>query len=535
VTPARLAAPVAHREQVPAGTWWGLYPLLAVGLGLRVAVGFASESIYHPDEVFQYLEQAHRLVFRYGVIPWEFRFGARSWLLALFISWPLHAARVLGLDDPTFYVPLVKLVFCLVSLSLIVSAYRIGRNLVSESAGRLAAVLTSFWYELLYFAPRSLTDIVATYFLLFALACATERAEQLRAIFFGMSVAVGIALRMQYLPLAGLLLVLVVRNWPWRAVGRAIVALLGALMLAGYLDYLTWGHWFASYYNNYLFNVARGLAKTLGRMRDDWYLWRLALTSAGLFPLVIVLSVGFLRRLWVLLAWVVIVVGVHSLVPLKDHRFIFAAIPILLVMTAAVTVLLATRVMPGRPLRAAWATTGLMALIALAGMLGQLPRDSGVYPRWPLYRQDVLRAFEYLREDAHLAGVLLNDVPWWRTGGYYYLHRNVPLYLRTHAEAMRRENAAGIRAYVSHIVCPVSTTPTEGYTPVARFGALEVRKQLAPAGAYSDLASYTPDMPQRGIDGVYVPSVRPHVRLFPRASVRPSSRSRGRDAASLRA
>ena len=140
---------------------------------------------------------------------WEFRFGARSWLLALGISAPLGAARLLGLDEPEFYIPLIKLVFSLLSVSLIVSAYRIGRNLISETVGRLSAVLTCFWYELLYFAPRSLIDVVATYFLVFALACATERRERPRTVLFALSAVAGVALRMQYLPLAGLLLLLV--------------------------------------------------------------------------------------------------------------------------------------------------------------------------------------------------------------------------------------------------------------------------------------------------------------------------------------
>jgi hypothetical protein len=90
-----MGPPEARREPAPAGTWRGLYGLVALGLGLRLAVAFASDSVHHPDEVFQYAEQAHRLVFRYGVIPWEYRFGARSWLLPLFISGPLEAARLL--------------------------------------------------------------------------------------------------------------------------------------------------------------------------------------------------------------------------------------------------------------------------------------------------------------------------------------------------------------------------------------------------------------------------------------------------------
>jgi hypothetical protein len=473
----------------------------------------ASESIHHPDELFQYLEQAHRVVFHYGAIPWEFRFGARSWLLALGISAPLGAARLLGLDEPEFYIPLIKLVFSLLSVSLIVSAYRIGRNLVSETVGRLSAVLTCFWYELLYFAPRSLIDVVATYFLVFALACATDRRERPPTILFAVSAAAGVALRMQYLPLAGFLLLLVVRNWPRRAVGRSIAVLLGALLLVGYLDYLTWGGWFVSYSNYYVFAVSRGFATSFGVMRHDWYLRKLALVSAGVFPLVVVLSAGFVRRLWVLLVWVAIVVGVHSVVPLKDYRFVFAAIPVLLVMTAAVTVLLAELAMPDRAARVGWVMTGLMELIALAGIGGELPHERDIYPRRPVYRQDQLRAFDYLREDADLAGVLLENVPWWGTGGYYYLHRDVPLYLPAHMAAMWRDNVAGPRAYVSHIVCPVSTKPDEGYTAVARFGALEVRKQLGHAGAYSTLASYTRDMPQPRIDGVFVPAVRPRIRL----------------------
>ena len=513
MTAGGMDPPEARREPAPAGAWRGLYGLVALGLGLRLAVAFASESVHHPDEVFQYSEQAHRLVFHYGVIPWEYRFGARSWLLPLFISGPLEASRLLRLDDPAYYIPLVKIVFCLLSVSLIVSVYRIGRNLVSEAVGRLAAVFACFWYELLYFAPRSLADVVATYFLVFALACATERAGRPRTILFGLSLAAAAALRMHYLPVVAFLLLLAASNWRWPALGRSIAVLLGAVLLVGFLDDVTWGRWFASYYNYYFYNVLHGFATTFGTMRHDWYLRKLTLASAGLFPLVILLSLCFLRRLWIPLVWLLLVVGAHTLVPLKDYRFIFPAVPILLVMTAAVTLLLAARAMPARTTQAAWAATGLVVLIALAGIFGRLPREHDIYPIRPLYAQDELRAFVFLHREADLAGLLLEGVHWSQTGGYYYLHRNVPLYLATETEAMRRENGAGPRAYVSHIVCPASMHEINGYTPVARFGAVEVRKQLAHEAPYSVLASHTHDVPQPGIDGVYVPSVRVPFRL----------------------
>ena len=54
--------------------------LLAAAVALRL-VAFNSYSAHHPDELFQYLEQSHRIVFGYGFVPWEFREFIRSWLI----------------------------------------------------------------------------------------------------------------------------------------------------------------------------------------------------------------------------------------------------------------------------------------------------------------------------------------------------------------------------------------------------------------------------------------------------------------------
>ena len=43
-----------------------------------------------PDEIYQSLEQSHRLVFGYGIVPWEYRDAVRSWVfpgtLAIFMA-----------------------------------------------------------------------------------------------------------------------------------------------------------------------------------------------------------------------------------------------------------------------------------------------------------------------------------------------------------------------------------------------------------------------------------------------------------------
>ena len=82
----------ARAEVVTSGTrrlpllFW---TILAIGLALRVAA-FNPYAAHHPDESIQYLEQAHRIVFGYGVVPWEFRYFIRSWLIPLALAQPLQ-------------------------------------------------------------------------------------------------------------------------------------------------------------------------------------------------------------------------------------------------------------------------------------------------------------------------------------------------------------------------------------------------------------------------------------------------------------
>ena len=515
----RLSAP-PDRTPLPgaAGSgvavpWPGLCALVLVGLALRLAFALASQNLHHPDETFQYLEQAHRAVFGYGLVPWEYRFGTRSWLLPLGISAPLLLSKLLHLDDPAVYVPLVKSLFCVLSVTLIVSCYRIGRNLVSEGTGRLAAIFACFWYELVYFAPRPLTDAVATYFLVAALAYVTDPREGRRPILFGLCAAAAGAIRMQYLPIAGLMFLFVVATWNRREVVKSIAALLGMALLVGYLDKVMWGAWFVSYYNSYVFNVTHGVSTIFSTRGPGRYALELGVTSAGLFPIAALLSLGFIRRLWLPGAWLLMVVGVHSLISHKEYRFIFAAIPILLVVIAAVTILIAERVTGlARRARVPQAAICVMALVSLAGIQGLLPWERAIYPYKPLYaQQDELRAFGYLRRQADLAGVLLKDVRWWHTGGYYYLHRDIPLYLHTDEAAMHRDGDLGPQAYVSHIVCPASTAEIPGFASVARFGRLDVRKQLTARASYAILPSYSRHAPQGGVDDVYRPSVKPRL------------------------
>ena len=128
---------------------------------------------------------------------------------------------------------------------------------------------------------------------------------------------------MHYLPVAAFLLLLAAGNWRWPALGRSIAVLVGAVLLVGYLDDVDVDAGSRPTTTTTSTTCSTDSPRRSATMRHDWYLRKLTLASAGLFPLVILLSLCFLRRLWIPLVWLLLVVGAHTLVSLKDYRFIF--------------------------------------------------------------------------------------------------------------------------------------------------------------------------------------------------------------------
>ena len=86
--------------------------MLALAFAARAAVALSGDFVLHPDEIMQYLEPAHRLVFGNGVTYWEYFYGARSWLVPGFVAGVLTLFDALGLGEPAWYVGGVELVFC---------------------------------------------------------------------------------------------------------------------------------------------------------------------------------------------------------------------------------------------------------------------------------------------------------------------------------------------------------------------------------------------------------------------------------------
>jgi phosphatidylinositol glycan class B len=490
-------------------TWWkGVHLIAIMGLAARLALAFFSDQIHWADEIFQTLEQAHRLVFGYGYVPWEFRFGARSWILPGFLSIWLLACKSLHLDQPHIYVPLVKAVMCVLSISLVYSAYVIGRNLASERAGRLAAILVAFWYELVYFAHKAMPEALATYLLVGALACAVLTAGQRTPMLFGLLAALAIAIRFHYLPALAVLVLFVCFVWRKNELLKAGVIFLFVISIAGFVDYLTWGQFLISYFNYYLSQSVYRLAERFGAPPVSYYLTTLMVASAGIFGVVWFICLTRLRRVWLPFTCALSIILAHSLTPHKEYRFVLVVIPLLLILAAIVLSDSISEYVDGskqNPLTV-MALLGFL-VISSAGLLYKLPLQDRVY-RQTVYAKDaILQAYAFLAQEPDVAAVLNAYTPWYWTGGYYYLHRDVPIYLPEHLES-NLDSSDELTNYVSHIVCPAATEAIPGFQTSVRIGDLEIRKQTQPPAHYDKLDVDTREVPQPGMDDQFEPTVK---------------------------
>ena len=96
VAPDLLLHPVPPDER----PWKYLLPVLALAFVARAAIALSGDFVLHPDEIMQYLEPAHRLVFGNGVTYWEYFYGARSWLVPGLVAGVLKLFDIVGLGQP---------------------------------------------------------------------------------------------------------------------------------------------------------------------------------------------------------------------------------------------------------------------------------------------------------------------------------------------------------------------------------------------------------------------------------------------------
>ncbi|MFC1581826.1 hypothetical protein ACFL3L_02890 [Candidatus Neomarinimicrobiota bacterium] len=477
-----------------------IHILAVVGLLLRIFVALVSNNIHHPDEIFQYLEQAHREVFGYGYIPWEYRFGTRSWLLPGFISFFLYGFKYLKINDPVLYISFIKVVFSCISISLIYSVYFTTKQIASENAAKLAAIFSCFWYELIYFAHKPNPEVIATYLFMAALAIAVSKPYKYLPFAFGFLCALTIMLRLQYIIPISFLIFYVLFFWKRKSILHSALIFFIIIIIAGYIDYLTWDQFFVSYYNNYVFNKIYNVASLFGTMSIIYYFGALTISSLGIFCFAGLLSFIYWRNTWLILLCIASIILSHSIIPHKEYRFIFIVIPLFFILLSAIVSNYTFHCRQISKNRFLSIIFSVFLIISLLGLFNKLPSQKFIYAKSMVQSDDILDAYLYLFDDTDLHAILNIAKSWNRTGGYYYLHRDIPIYAKTHFKLDDNKNYL---SYISHIICSTDYKNISGFETIKKIQSIEIRKQINPPSKYENLNIDLRNLMQKGIDDKY--------------------------------
>lgn len=491
---------------VKSGTWRLLPWVIVAAWLVRVWFALTGRNIHYPDEIFSYLEPAHRLVFGDGLVSWEFRYGIRSWVVPFLIAGPMWLCDVGGAGNPDVYIPAVRVMLVTLSVTVVPALYVMTRAVAGEAAARWAAVLSAGWYELIYFAPRPLTDALSLYPTLVALAVVVS-APGRRTAWVAWLTGLAVVIRLQSAPVA--LVCAVATLWRADRTSRQhfLLIWLGIALAAGAMDRWTWGGWWASYTSNLYFNGLLMISEIYGRHHPLTYPYLLLLASCGVFLAATAWGLTQGRRLWWPVGLTVLLLVIYTLFAHKEYRFILLLVPMGIVSTAAWLTSWRSRMARGA------GAVGLAAL-SIAGMWGVLPGHFRIYPHQPLFAADPsLDAYVAIASDPSVTSLLVADDEWWFSGGLYYLHRPIPVYFVPDALAMRAADPDGERPYVSHVLhrgprdgAQVIDTP--GFETVRRWGPVELRRNLRP-GPYRQWPGMTRQMAEPIVDSAYVPWVRP--------------------------
>lgn len=312
----------------------------ATSLAAQWVCAFVLGGRLHHDEVHQYLEQAHRVVFGFGSLPHEYLSGMRNWLAPGALSALFFALKSLGLTDARWLLGVTHCGLGCLSLYALACAWDlVHRATRSLAHARLAALAVALWVPSANLAFRTLGEGFSVVTLMAALRALTPADDRpltapsaLRA---GLWMGLGFVVRYP----AGVFVVPVVAVLLARREGRCLAAFCAGVgaMLAGLalLDVVTWGAPLHSVFAYADYNLVRDRARIDFGARPPWFY---AAWAAGFGPLALyALSPPWKpsRALVIPASVIVGYLAVMASIAHKEPRFFLPVLPALIALLVA--------------------------------------------------------------------------------------------------------------------------------------------------------------------------------------------------------
>lgn len=402
--------------------FWAIF---AVAAALRISA-FNSFSAVHPDELIQYLEQAHRIVFGYGVVPWEFREFIRSWLIPLMLVPPMWLGEWL---DPggQLYLILPRAMVATLNFAPVIAAWFIGRRISIQHA-IVGMAVVGIWVEFVAFSVQTLSESLAVAAFMTAAALLHSKARMPAIVAAGALLALAGLFRFQYGPAMAVFgAVMAGKDWRlWKGliIGAVPMVIGGALIdIAMGLRPYEW------IYTNYRINIAEGkMQKIAGEGHPLTYLAHLYESWKLAFLFLPMLVIAGWRRHPAMIGAALVNLVLHQLIDHKEYRYIWLSVETFLLIAAFGSVdllrILFKRIEPAR--LEGRATTA--ALVAAWATVSALLASTDTHRHDFRYDNDAARAAAAAIKDPATCGMAVPKRTYWQFG-YALLHENKPLFL----------------------------------------------------------------------------------------------------------
>ncbi len=408
--------------------------LLTLAVAARLAVFYLAPNVHWPDEIYQALEPAHRLVFGSGAIAWEWVVGARSWLLPGFYAALMEIGRVFRPSPAAIDAP-IAVVMAIAGIAPVMCAYRWGRTLFDPTGALVAAALPALWVDLIYMSGHTLAEVLAGDLLPVALYLGLPARDALvsRRRLWAAGAVIGLVVDLRF-HLAPALFIAAMSIGGWHGSYRRWLALVAGacapILALGLLDWATLGHPFQSIALNLWFNLAES-GDYAGR--SPWatlIVLPFALWNLGAVAMLLAAIAGA-RRFPAPAFVAVAIFATYSFVAHKEYRFIYPALPLIAILAGFGTADLL------RVLRQTWPRSfGRAAIPAALAILFWLGTSAAI-AQSPVYRNAWTReraqllAFDYVSRQPDLCGLGLYGMWWIVTPGASALPPGVGFYQST--------------------------------------------------------------------------------------------------------
>lgn len=136
--------------------------ILLCCLIFRILNALLMQTWFVPDEFWQGPEVAHKLVFGYGYLTWEWKEGLRGFTFPLLFAAAFQALKILGLDSRNA----VILAPCLLQAVLAgvgdFFVFRLSKKLFGKESGKWTLLCTALSWFTFYCITRTLTNSTET-------------------------------------------------------------------------------------------------------------------------------------------------------------------------------------------------------------------------------------------------------------------------------------------------------------------------------------------------------------------------------------